>query len=101
MEKGTIDGCSIKNCVAMAVYEAIFVAIILAGMNSNYAFYPVNYPLVGNPYLLQIPLFYFIGFIVCHKVSGGHLNPAITVAVFFAEWRIKECLKPCIFILVG
>jgi hypothetical protein len=38
MEKGTIDRSSTSNCIAMAVYEAVFIAFIMAGMNSNNAF---------------------------------------------------------------
>ena len=40
----------------------------------------------------EIPLAYFIMFILAYKISGAHFNPATSLAVFIQERTVKNLL---------
>ena len=50
---------------------------------------------------LVVALTYFALIVCCYEVSGGHLNPAVSVGVYIAEKRYSHNLLFMIIIVIG
>ena len=66
---------------AKLLYEFIGTAILVFEFNS-----------VPYGYGREIPLAYFIMFILAYKISGAHFNPALSLVVFIHERSVKNLL---------
>ena len=56
---------------------------------------------MAGPDLYLVPLAYFSLIVCTYEISGGHLNPAITLGVYIQQKRYTHNLLFMIFIMVA
>lgn len=86
MENGTVKPNSIKNILTLFAYEALGTAILVFTWNFDGIYMAFGVMLAAT---------------LCGGITGGHFNPAVTVAVFIAEFNFKENLKPFIILIMA
>lgn len=79
MEDGTIEPTSTVNILALMFFEALGSCILVFGWN-----------FIGPQEVLphgQVGMALFVAATLCGGFSGGHFNPAVTLAIYVRDFR--------------
>ena len=79
-----------NNKAIVCLYEALGTAFLINSVNWS-----------GNP--VAIPITLFCNIVIFGDITGGHFNPAVTLAVFVREGKdkMKENIGFCLMIITS
>lgn len=84
MEDGTIEPTSTVNILALMFFEALGSCILVFGW--NFIGPQPNAPPLAIPHG-QVGMALFVAATLCGGFSGGHFNPAVTLAIYIRDFR--------------